>query len=75
MKRDFSAQLLSESASEDGIFHAFTLPPTKSSLAAEKPKRKNMKSREAETVLEEAAMVIFLIAECGVLESERGGLH
>jgi hypothetical protein len=50
---------LSESASEDGTFHASILPPTKSSLAAEKPKRRNRNNREVEAVFEEQAMVIF----------------
>lgn len=64
LNRDFSAHWFSESASEDGIFHAFILPPTNSSLAAEKPKRKNRSSTEAEAVLEQPAMVLLLIAEC-----------
>lgn len=56
------AHLLSESDSEDGTFHASILPPTKISIAAEKPKRRNKSKREqAEAlVVEEPAMVITL---------------
>lgn len=48
--------MLRESDSEDGIFHASFLPPTWTSLAAEKPKRRKRRKREAEEAVEKAAM-------------------
>lgn len=45
-KREDSAHLLSDSASEDGIFHALVLLPTKNSLASVKETKRYISSIE-----------------------------
>lgn len=54
-KRDFSAHLLRESDSDDGIFQASVFPPTKISLAS--VKLRNRKNRKEEvSLLEKISM-------------------
>ena len=54
-KREFSAHLLRESDSEDGIFQASVFPPTKISLASVKLKNRNKSTKEV-SLLGKAAM-------------------
>jgi len=57
-KRAFSAHLLSESDSEDGIFHASVLPPTNKSLACDKPTKKDISTKAHATALWKQAIDI-----------------